>query len=106
MHKYIESDIKQGITYLRIAINNALADLESGEEREIDFKEPVPLQLVIQEAEKRGWAEDMEDDWGDWTNGWEVDYWYKMFFPGKDLRLNISGSLVYGHTSISIEKLV
>ena len=101
MNKYIKSDIEQGISLLKVAINNALFDLEEGNEKEIRFGFPIPLQLIIQCAEERGWVEDM-DDW-DWTNGWQVDYWYKMKDSNKDIYLNISGSLLCGNTVISIE---
>ena len=101
MNKYIKSDVEQGISLLKVAINNALFDLEEGNEKEIRFGFPIPLQLIIQCAEERGWVEDM-DDW-DWTNGWQVDYWYKMKDSNKDIYLNISGSLLCGNTVISIE---
>ena len=98
MNKYIKTDIQQGITFLRIAINNALSDIESGEEKEIRLEAPIALQLIIECAEERGWEEDM-DDW-DWTNGWEVDYWYKMIHPDKNIRLSVSGSLIGGYSTI------
>ena len=100
MNKYIKTDIEQGISFLRVAINNALADLEEGREKEIHFETSLPLQLIIQCAENRGWEEDM-DDW-DWTNGWEVDYWYYMKFPNKNIRLMISGALLEGNTQLII----
>ena len=97
MNKYIKTDIEQGIQYLKAGIMNALADLESGEEKEIRFEASIPLQLIIKCAEERGWEEDM-DDW-DWTNGWQVDYWYYMKFPNKNIRLMISGSLLEGNNT-------
>ena len=101
MNKYIKTDIKQGFTFLKIAINNALADLEEGREKEIRFEASLPLQLIIQCAEERGWEEDM-DDW-DWINGWQVDYSYYMEFSNKNIRLLISGSLLEGNTKLIIE---
>ena len=103
MNKYIKSDIEQGMTFLKIAINNALADLEEGKEKEIRFETSLPLQLIIQCAEERGWKEDMDDDW-DWTNGWQVDYWYYMKFSSKNIRLMIFGSLLEGNTKLIIEE--
>lgn len=100
MNKYIKTDIEQGISFLKVAINNALADIEEGREKEIHFETSLPLQLIIQCAESRGWEEDM-DDW-DWTNGWEVDYWYYMKFPNKNIRLMINGSLLVGNTQLII----
>lgn len=100
MNKYIKTDIDQGITFLKVAINNALADLEEGKEKEICFEFPLPLQLIIKCAEDRGWVDDHEDDW---TNGWEVDYWYRMIHPNRKDYLSINGSLLYGNTSLEIE---
>lgn len=101
MNKYIKSDIEQGIQYLKIGIMNAFSEIESGKEKEIKFEKRLPLYLVIQCAEERGWEEDM-DDW-DWTNGWEVDFWYKMILPDKNIHLSITGSLLYGTSSIYID---
>ena len=100
MNKYIKTDIEQGIQYLKTGIMNALADIESGEEKDIRFENPLPLYLIIRCAEERGWEEDM-DDW-DWTDGWEVDFWYKMVFPNKNTRICISGSLLSGTSHIGI----
>ena len=47
MNKYIKSDVEQGISLLKVAINNALFDLEEGNEKEIHFGFPIPLQLII-----------------------------------------------------------
>ena len=77
MNKYIKTDIEQGLQYLKTAIMNALADIESGEE-EIILGEFVPFSLVVKCAEERGWKEDPNMDWN-WTNGWEVDCWYSMY---------------------------
>jgi hypothetical protein len=101
MNKYIKIDIEQGISFLKVAINNALSDLEEGREKEIRFETSLPLQLIIQCAEERGWEEDMVD-W-DWTNGWQVDYWYYMKFSNKNIRLMISGSLLEGNTKLITE---
>ena len=99
MNKYIKTDIEQAVTLMKVAINNALSDLEEGREKEIHFEASLPLQLIIQCAESRGWEDDHEDDW---TNGWEVDYWYRMAHPKREDYLHISGSLLCGNTSISI----
>lgn len=106
MNKYIKTDIEQGIQYLKAGIMNALVDLESGEEKGISFETSLPLRLIIKCAEERGWKEDM-DDW-DWTNGWEVDYCYRMIHPDiKDKCLHIDGSLLCGNTSLIIyEKII
>jgi hypothetical protein len=102
MNKYIKTDIEQGISFLKVAINNALSDLEEGREKEIQFETSLPLQLIIQCAESRGWEED-NDDWDDWTNDWQVDYWYYMKFSNKNIRLMISGSLLEGNTKLIID---
>jgi len=100
LNKYIKTDIEQGITFLKVAINNALADLEEGKEKEIRFDIPLPLQLIIKCAEDRGWESNLIDDW---TNGWEVDYWYRMIHPNRKDYLSINGSLLWGNTSLKIE---
>lgn len=100
MNKYIKTDIEQGITFLKVAINNALADLEEGKEKEIRFEFPLPLQLIIECAEDRGWESNPINDW---TNGWEVDYWYRMIHPNRKDYLSINGSLLCGNTSLEIE---
>ena len=100
MNKYIKSDIQQGLTFFKIAITNALSDLESGREKEIQFETSLPLQLIIQCAEERGWEDDHEDDL---TNGWEYDYWYRMKSSDGKKHLNIEGSLLCGSSFINIE---
>ena len=100
MNKYIKTDIEQGVILFKIAIHNALADLETGREKEIQFETSLPLQLIIQCAEDRGWEDDHEDDW---TNGWEVDYFYRMSHPNREDYLHINGSLLYGNTNIKID---
>ena len=102
MNKYIKTDIEHGIQYFKVGIMNALSDIESGREKEIQFETDLPLQLIIKCAEERGWEEDM-DDW-DWTNGWEVDYWYYMKLSNKNIRLMISGSLLEGNTKLIINE--
>lgn len=97
MNKYIKTDIEQGIQYLKVGIMNALSDIESGKEKEIRFETSLPLQLIIQCAEERGWEDDHEDDW---TNGWGVDYFYRMINPNiKDKYLGIGGSLLCGNNT-------
>lgn len=104
MNKYIKSDIKQGIQLLKTGIMNALADIEEGREKEIHFETSLPLQLVIKCAEERGWKDDCEDDW---TNGWEVDYFYRMINPNIENKcLGISGSLLCGNTRIYLDSYV
>lgn len=101
MNKYIKTDIEQGIQYLKTGIMNALADMESGKEKEIRFETDLPLQLIIKCAKERGWEDYPEDDW---TNGWEVDYYYRMVNPNiKDKCLGIGGSLLCGNTHIYLD---
>ena len=94
MNKYIETDIEQGLKYIKVGIMNALADIESGEENEIRLKGPIALKLIIDCAEERGWKEDPDMDW-DWTNGWQVDYFYYMITP-LNKKVGIYGSLLEG----------
>ena len=81
MNKFIKTDIEQGLQYLRAGIMNALADIENGNEKEIELGEFVPFSLVVECAEERGWKEDKLKDWD--TNGWECDCWYYMITPNE-----------------------
>ena len=99
MNKYIKTDIEQGMSFLKVAINNALSDLENGREQEINFDVSLPLQLILQCAKERDWFDDHSDEW---TNGWQVDYWYRMMHPNRVDYLHINGSLLDGNTTISI----
>ena len=92
MNKYIKTDIEQGLKYLKVGIMNALADIESGEENEISLDGPIALSLIVECALERGWIEDPDMDW-DWTNGWEVDYFYYMITPFNK-KICIYGSLL------------
>ena len=101
MNKYIKTDIEQAFILLKAAIMNALSDLETGVEKEIRFEVSLPLQLIIKCAEERGWEEDPDMDC-DWTNGWEVDYFYYMITPNKQY-VGIYGSLLEStHTRIVV----
>lgn len=79
MHKFIESDVHNGLTYLKCAIMNALWDIEEGHETEIVLGKYVPFSLLVECAEQRGWVEDESEDWD--TNGWQCDCWYYMKTP-------------------------
>ena len=92
MNKYIKTDIEQGLKYLKVGVMNALADIESGEENEICLKGPIALKFIIDCAEERGWKEDPDMDW-DWTNGWQVDYFYYMI-TSFNKKVGIYGSLL------------
>lgn len=104
MDKFIKSDIIQGLQYLKVGIMNALDAIENNEIGEFQFDCPLPLQLVIQCAKERGWSDNMDDkecEW-DWTNGWQIDYWYEMKHIDKKLYITISGSLLCGNTNIHV----
>ena len=100
MNKYIEYDIEQGIKYLKTGIMNVLEGIESGEIDEIVLKGPIALKLIIDCAIERGWKTDPDMDW-DWTNGWQLDYWYWMITSNNKL-IDISGSILEGN-SVKIE---
>ena len=96
MNKYIKTDIEQGLQYLKTAIMNALADIESGEE-EIILGEFIPFSLVVDCAEERGWIgwkDDLDDDF--YTNGWRVDCWYDMRIPNTETKVVIASCLWFG----------
>lgn len=92
MNKYIKTDIEQGLKYLKVGVMNALSDIESEKENEISLDGPIALSFIIKCAEERGWKEDPDMDW-DWTNGWEVDYFYYMITP-LNKKVGIYGSLL------------
>ena len=55
MHKYIKTDIEQGLKYLKVGIMNALANIESGEEKKITLNGAISLKLIFNCAKERGW---------------------------------------------------
>lgn len=91
MNKYIKTDIEQGIKYLKTGIMNVLSDIESGEIEEIILEGPIALKLIIDCAEERGWETDPNMDC--WTNGWEIDYWYRMITNNSKF-VDIEGSIL------------
>jgi hypothetical protein len=98
MNKYIKSDIEQGIQYLKTGIMNALADIESGKEKEIVLGDYVPFSLVVHCAKQRGWTDD-EQQSSDWTNGWEVDCWWYMYTPDDRIKVCIESCLWEGQST-------
>lgn len=91
MNKYIESDIHNGTVYLKCAVMNVLHAIENNKIKEFIF-ETISLAFLIKCAEAKNWKEDPNMDW-DWTNGYQIDYWYKMVTPDNK-HLMISGSLL------------
>ena len=79
MNKYIESDIEQGLKYLKVGIMNALNDIESGKEKIIILGNHIPFSLVVECAEERKWKESEHCNFD--TNGWQRDCWYYMITP-------------------------
>ena len=96
MNKYIKTDIEQGLKYLHTGIMNALADIESGNEKEIILGEFVPFSLVVECAEERGWTEMPYHDNDSMTNGWEHDCWYYMRIPNTEIEVCIESCLWKG----------
>lgn len=104
MNKYIKTDIEQGLKYLRTGIMNALADIESGNEKEIILGEFVPFSLVVECAKERGWTESY-CDYEDMTNGFEHDCWYYMNPPNSKIEVCIESCLWKGQiTKIYIDE--
>lgn len=87
----MEDDLKQGLTLIRKAVDESLCKIENGV-NEVTIDGPIALSLIINVATSRGWTEDPDMDW-DWTNGWEVDYFYYMLTPNNK-RVGIYGSLL------------
>ena len=96
MNKFIKHDIENALSLLKIAIHNALSDIETGEEEEIILGEFIPFSLVVEIAEERGWRPwDIDKDDLD-TNGWEYDCWYDMRLPNTENKVCIASSLWKG----------
>lgn len=55
MNKFIPYDIHNGLLQLKCAIMNALNDINSGEEKEIDLGEYIPETLVFHCLVNSGW---------------------------------------------------
>ena len=97
MTKYIETDIEQGIKYLKTGIMNALYDIENGKQ-EIILGEHVPFSLVIECAEERGWEpwEDEIDNDFNINGGYFIDCWYDMRLPNTETKVIIASCLWKG----------
>jgi hypothetical protein len=106
MNKFIKSDIEQGLRYFRTGIMNALADIENGNEKEIELGEFVPFSLVVKCAEERGWESwsyDLSEDFN--TYGLEGDCWYTMRLPNTEIKVTIYSCLWKGQkTAIRIDE--
>ena len=100
MNKFIKHDIENAISLLKIAINNALSDIESGEEDEINLGDYVPFSLVRQCVEDRGYLCDNNKSFD--TNGWDCDCWYYVIDPKNEKHICIQGNLWYGTLKIWI----
>lgn len=90
MNKYIKTDLEQATSYMRIAILNALHDIDSGEEIEIDLGPNISWNLFNDCLNEEGWKEGDFD-----TNGWEIDFWMNWTSPSGKYCL-IQGSLWCG----------
>lgn len=97
MNKYIKTDIKQGLQYLKVGITNAFADIESGEIDEIELGDFIPFSLVRKCVEERGYQQIKDFD----TNGWDCDCWYYVQRPNQKA-ICIEGNLWYGTSKIYI----
>lgn len=95
MNKYIKTDIEQGVQYLKTGIMNALSDIESGNEREIELGDFIPFSLIRQCVEERGYKEVDEFE----TNGWDIDCWYHVIGPN-NTKICIESNLWYGSSRL------
>lgn len=67
MNKYIKTDIENAEKYMKSAIMNALHDIDSGEEDEIDLGPNISWNLFSNCLNEAGWKED-DDDFEFWTH--------------------------------------
>lgn len=79
MNKYIKTNLEQAISYMKIAIINALNDIDTGEEEEIDLGQNISWNLFYNCLQEAGWKQDELTDFE--TNGWEVDFWNYWISP-------------------------
>lgn len=94
MNKYIKTDIEQAITLMKVAIMNALHDIESGEETTINLGPNISWNLFYECLLESDWKNNEDFDPMD-TNGWEVDFWTHWVTPSKK-KVLITGSLYCG----------
>lgn len=91
MNKYIKLDIYNSENYMKVAIMNALHDIDSGEETKIDLGPNISYNLFYKCLVDSGWKEIDEME----TNGWKVDFFTKWISPS-GINVYISGSLYQG----------
>lgn len=96
MNKYIITDLEQAETYMRSAIMNALHDIDSGEEEEINLGRNISWNLFYNCLENAGWKVDDSYDEMEY-NGWEVDFWSHWISPSGKY-VTIEGSLYCGQS--------
>lgn len=63
MNKYIKTDIENAEKYMKSAIMNALHDIDSGEEDEIDLGPNISWNLFSNCLNEAGWKEDRDFIW-------------------------------------------
>lgn len=80
MNKYIKTDIESAVIQMKAALMNALYDIDSGEETEIDLGDNISWNLFDSCLIEAGWKVDETKDYID-TNGWEVDFWSYWYSP-------------------------
>jgi len=102
MNKFIKHDIENALSLMKVAINNALADVESGEESYIELGKHVPVSLVIAVAKERHWGYDYEEDLDYYYQEWEdLGISHKYTPDGKLVRIE-GGCLDGSPTSIEV----
>lgn len=97
MNKYIKTDIENAEKYMKAAIMNALHDIDTGEEEEIDLGLNLSWNLFNDCLVEANWEHNDKIDWD--PNGWQVDFWDWWISPsGK--HCCIQGSLWCGQNYI------
>lgn len=61
MNKYIKTDLEQAVSYMEIAILNAVYDIDSGEEEEIEMSPYLSLKLIHKCLNLEGWVYEGEN---------------------------------------------
>lgn len=89
MNRFIETDITNGLLYIKAAIMNALYELDNGDETELSLNTYVPYLLIRDCLDSSGWISQ-----GDYrAHGQTVDFCEHWMSPTGKI-IEVSGSFL------------
>lgn len=92
MNKYIKYDLEDATTQMRVAIMNALDNINSGECKEISLGKYISGALLLECLEDSKWSNSdsnlESNEWNFWWNNWKTP---------SELMVDIIGNLFYNH---------